>query len=441
MMSLSCLYALFVWISLVYPSFGTGFVYRFPGITIQRQRIKSEHSSSTGPPGTGSRRNWCQHTVFKTVTCKVHNGTESSVQRVFQGCRWPGPCAKVISYRTVIRPSFKIAYKQVSAVEWRCCPGFVGEECREECMNCTTFSDINGRINNIELKVKLLEEERSSLPALRRLPYGSVENEVDPPRPTSVGPPPYLPAVAGDRGPPGPVGPPGRAGSAGSPGLPGKAGLPGPMGPKGDRGLPGEIGLPGPPGPPGPPGSGSSPIQIRGDVFHVEPSQEENPIRSAIPPPRITVGPPGPAGPVGPSGSPGTQGPAGAPGLPGQDGKEGLPGRPGSPGPKGDPGEAGPPGATGEQGLPGASGPKGEPGVSLNDGEAIQQLREALKILAERVLILEHIIGIHENSEGSGFGSLSDPLSFSGLKTKRRQTVQILSHSPDLKDRQRQVPF
>lgn len=58
-MSLSCLYALFVWISLVYPALGTGFVYRFPGITIQRQRIKSEHSSSTGPPGTGSRR--CAH--------------------------------------------------------------------------------------------------------------------------------------------------------------------------------------------------------------------------------------------------------------------------------------------------------------------------------------------------------------------------------------------
>lgn len=28
-------------------------------------------------------------------------------------------------------------------------------------------------------------------------------------------------------------------------------------------------------------------------------------------------------------------------------------------------------------------------------GEAVQQLREALKILAERVLILEHMIGIH----------------------------------------------
>lgn len=72
----------------------------------------------------------------------------------------------------------------------------------------------------------------------------------------------------------------------------------------------------------------------------------------------------------------------------------------------------------------GAPGPKGEPGEGLSEvceqrrplfflpasfekqpevnttvlsvqGEAVQQLREALKILAERVLILEHMIGVH----------------------------------------------
>lgn len=30
-----------------------------------------------------------------------------------------------------------------------------------------------------------------------------------------------------------------------------------------------------------------------------------------------------------------------------------------------------------------------------HQGEGVQQLREALKILAERVLILEHMIGVH----------------------------------------------
>ncbi|XP_023260795.1 collagen alpha-1(XXVI) chain-like isoform X1 [Seriola lalandi dorsalis] len=440
MMALSFLYALCMWITLVCPSVGTGFVYHFPGIAVQRQRIKSEQSGSTGPPGTGSRtqlRNWCQYTVSKTVSCQVHNGTETTVQRVFQGCRWPGPCSKVISYRTLIRPSFKLTYKQVTALEWRCCPGFVGEECREECMNCTSFTGMNSRINTIESKIRLLEEGRASLPTVSSLPEGSTDNEVDTPQPTPIGPPSYLPpGVPGAVGPPGPAGSPGLPGSAGPPGPAGRPGLPGPIGSKGDRGLPGELGLPGPPGPPGPPGSGFFPVRARGDAFQVD-KQEETGLAA----PQIVVGPPGPTGPSGPSGPAGPRGPEGIPGLPGQDGKEGLQGKPGDPGPKGDPGERGFPGTTGEQGLPGAPGPKGEPGEGLNEGEAVQQLREALKILAERVLILEHMIGIHDTSEGSGFGSILDPLSFSTVKTKRLQPVQTPPQTPALKERQRQAPL
>lgn len=39
--------------------------------------------------------------------------------------------------------------------------------------------------------------------------------------------------------------------------------------------------------------------------------------------------------------------------------------------------------------------PKVNTTVLSVQGEAVQQLREALKILAERVLILEHMIGVH----------------------------------------------
>ncbi|XP_047246807.1 collagen alpha-1(XXVI) chain isoform X2 [Girardinichthys multiradiatus] len=430
-MALCYLYALCVWIGLLHPSLGTGFVYRFPGITLQRQRLHSEQSSGAGPPGPGSSlRNWCQYTVSRTVPCKVHNGTETSVQRVMQACRWPGPCNKAISYRTVIKPSFKITYKQITALEWRCCPGFVGLECREECMNCTSFNSMNSRIKAIESKIKLLEDGRSPPPEVK-LPDGSTGNEVDTRQPT---PPPYLPPVPGARGPPGLVGPPGPAGPQGIPGPPGRTGE------KGDRGLPGETGQPGSPGlpgPPGPPASGSFPLPIRGDVFHT--AEDLN--SQVLTAPEIRAGPPGPAGPAGPSGASGERGPEGNPGLPGPDGKDGVPGRPGSPGPKGDPGERGSLGARGEPGLPGTPGPKGEPGVGLNDGEAVQQLREALKILAERVLILEHMIGIHENSEGSGFGSISDLLSFSSLKTKRRQPIQTFPQAPVLNGRQRRVPL
>ncbi|XP_028320562.1 collagen alpha-1(XXVI) chain [Gouania willdenowi] len=425
---LSPLYALCMWTCLVWPCLGTGFVYRIPHITVQRPRVKTEQSCSIGSPhagtGTGSQlRNWCQYTVSKTVTCQVQNGTETTVQRLFQGCRWPGPCTKIISYRTVIRPSFKTTYKQVTALEWRCCPGFVGEECREECMNCTSFGDMNSRLNAIESKIQLLEKGHLSLTSTRSSSEGSSNNEVDSPKPTPFGQPLYL--QPGSRGLPGPIGPPGIPGSAGLPGPAGRAGIPGPIGPKGDRGQPGQLGLPGPPGPPGPPGSNPSSVHIRGDVFHVD-QQEEKPFHKTA---QGVVGPPGLPGlpgPVGPSGTPGPRGPAGLPGLPGQDGKQGLQGNQGNPGPKGDPGERGPSGVSGMQGLPGVQGPKGEPGEGLKESEAVQQLREALKILAERVLILEHMIGIHENTEGSGFGSILDPLSFTAQKKKRLQPAQTI---------------
>lgn len=34
-------------------------------------------------------------------------------------------------YRTRFRPTYKIAFKLVTELEWRCCPGYQGPDCRE----------------------------------------------------------------------------------------------------------------------------------------------------------------------------------------------------------------------------------------------------------------------------------------------------------------------
>lgn len=402
----------------------TGFIYQLHESTLKR--INSVKSiTAAGPPESGSitqLRNWCQYTVSRTVTCQVHNGTAATVQRVFQGCRWPGPCSKLV--RTLVRPSYKVAYRQVTALEWRCCPGFVGDGCHKECMNCTSFTEMNGRLNMIESKIKLLEKAGSTLtPPVHKLPESSFDNEVNAPQPTPIGPP-----SSGNQGPPGPAGPPGIPGSVGFPGPAGQAGSPGvagPIGPKGERGLPGEAGFQGPPGPPGPPGPRSPSTPLRGDVFEAD-EQEENLLPSTRPAPELIPGLPGPAGTVGPQGPPGPSGPPGSPGLPGQDAEDGFPGKVGATGPKGDAGERGPLGLTGGRGLNGPPGQKGEPGEGLPEGEGVQTLREALKILAERMLILEHMVGLHENpvESGSGLDILPEPAAFSAIKTKRLEPIQ-----------------
>uniref|UniRef100_A0A4W3IFZ6 EMI domain-containing protein n=1 Tax=Callorhinchus milii TaxID=7868 RepID=A0A4W3IFZ6_CALMI len=110
-------------------------------------------SSSTPPP----HRNWCQYPVSKTVTCQVQNGSETLVQRVYQSCYWPGHCSSLVSYRTIVRPTFSLSYRNITALEWRCCPGFTGTSCEDECMNCSAFAQLHQRVHTLESKLMLLE--------------------------------------------------------------------------------------------------------------------------------------------------------------------------------------------------------------------------------------------------------------------------------------------
>uniref|UniRef100_A0A9L0SDZ8 Collagen type XXVI alpha 1 chain n=1 Tax=Equus caballus TaxID=9796 RepID=A0A9L0SDZ8_HORSE len=69
------------------------------------------------------------------------------------------------------------------------------------------------------------------------------------------------------------------------------------------------------------------------------------------------------------------------------------------------------------QGEPGGKAEEEEKAAA--EGEGVQQLREALKILAERVLILEHMIGIHDPLASPEGGSGQDAALRASLKMKR----------------------
>ncbi|XP_010117738.1 PREDICTED: collagen alpha-1(XXVI) chain-like [Chlamydotis macqueenii] len=410
-------------------------------------------------------RHWCHYTVTRTVSCQVQNGSETVIQRVYQSCRWPGPCANLVSYRTLIRPTYKMSYRTVTTLEWRCCPGFTGSNCEEECMNCTRLADMTERLNTLEAKILLLEAAERSPPLENNLPIAGTTatwyddllpdafplmnpgtvlrktgGSAEPKGPRGAEEQLIPQGMPGQVGPPGPVGPtglpgpPGPKGEKGQPGERGPAGPPGLLGPQGPRGLPGETGIPGPPGPPGPPASPSLPLTFQqGVLYSLQPTAEKEngePQLASTVIDTIMAGLPGPRGapgPVGPPGPPGASGPKGPPGPVGVPGSQGLPGSPGQPGPKGSKGDRG------ERGEPGKKGEEGDKGA---DGEGVQQLREALKILAERVLILEHMIGIHDSLSSIEPGSGQDVIPGSPLRTsikikrggpQQPQAYQILS--------------
>ncbi|XP_055080013.1 EMI domain-containing protein 1-like [Periophthalmus magnuspinnatus] len=231
-----------------------------------------EQSSAGVQRSVYHKRNWCPHMVTKTVTCKVHNGTV--LQRVYQSCRWPQGCSGG-SYRTVVRPSYKLVYRSVTSLEWKCCPGYSGAACTDQdrgdlraaqeavrkapnlrkpstrtpelaytCANCSGLSALGDRLSSLETKIQLLTSPGSmshhSLQA-----KGGVSL-------TGAAPAQGAP---GEQGPSGPQGEKGRDGLPGIDGKPGSQGPAGPMGPRGDAGTRGPSGSPGSQGPAGPAGN------------------------------------------------------------------------------------------------------------------------------------------------------------------------------------------
>ncbi|NXI53606.1 EMIL3 protein, partial [Chloroceryle aenea] len=76
-------------------------------------------------------RTYCAYVVQRNVTCTLQDGAESYVKAEYHKCSWGPKCPGKVLYRTFFRPRYKIGYKTVTELAWRCCPGFMGEGCHD----------------------------------------------------------------------------------------------------------------------------------------------------------------------------------------------------------------------------------------------------------------------------------------------------------------------
>ncbi|KAM6220626.1 EMILIN-1 [Rhynchocyon petersi] len=88
--------------------------------------------AQSAPRPASRHRNWCAYVVTRTVSCVLEDGVETFVKPDYQPCGWGQPqCPRSIMYRSFLRPRYRVAYKTVTDMEWRCCQGYGGEDCGE----------------------------------------------------------------------------------------------------------------------------------------------------------------------------------------------------------------------------------------------------------------------------------------------------------------------
>ncbi|XP_037333580.2 EMILIN-3 isoform X1 [Pungitius pungitius] len=76
-------------------------------------------------------KNHCAFVVQRNVSCTVQDGVASYVKAEYTTkCIWGQKCP-VVMYRTCHKPKYKVGYKSVTELEWRCCPGYSGENCHD----------------------------------------------------------------------------------------------------------------------------------------------------------------------------------------------------------------------------------------------------------------------------------------------------------------------
>ncbi|KAJ8410302.1 hypothetical protein AAFF_G00202830 [Aldrovandia affinis] len=120
---------LFLVLSLCGGGWSAGFPSRYSLYSGQSQ---SQSQTLNGARAASRHRNWCAYVVTRTVSCVVEDGVETYVKPDYHPCTWGQvQCSRAVAHRTYMRPRYKVAYKMVTEMEWRCCHGYSGENCNE----------------------------------------------------------------------------------------------------------------------------------------------------------------------------------------------------------------------------------------------------------------------------------------------------------------------
>uniref|UniRef100_A0A8D3AR99 Elastin microfibril interfacer 3a n=1 Tax=Scophthalmus maximus TaxID=52904 RepID=A0A8D3AR99_SCOMX len=102
-----------------------------PAPTASRSTSASITANRARSPGTENHfLNHCAYVIEKTVSFTVQDGAAPYVKAEYNKCSWGQKCSTLM-YRLLYKPTYKVAHKTVTELEWRCCPGYSGYGCME----------------------------------------------------------------------------------------------------------------------------------------------------------------------------------------------------------------------------------------------------------------------------------------------------------------------
>ncbi|XP_028849201.1 EMILIN-3 [Denticeps clupeoides] len=77
---------------------------------------------------TSRYKNYCSYVVEKMVSFTMQDGVAPHVKAEYNRCPWHMKCPP-LKYHLYYKPTYKVAHKTMTELEWRCCPGYSGMKC------------------------------------------------------------------------------------------------------------------------------------------------------------------------------------------------------------------------------------------------------------------------------------------------------------------------
>uniref|UniRef100_A0A8C3PJQ6 Multimerin-1 n=1 Tax=Calidris pygmaea TaxID=425635 RepID=A0A8C3PJQ6_9CHAR len=126
------------------------------GITSIQQDDNSKASSFETTRG----KNWCAYVHTRLLPTVVVDNLETFSSGRAKPCTWHiGSCAQ--RSQTTTHQAYRTKHKIVTSLEWKCCPGYSGQNCQPKALT----QKINEKISSQEMKLTFLQKKVDSIAA------------------------------------------------------------------------------------------------------------------------------------------------------------------------------------------------------------------------------------------------------------------------------------